>query len=177
MTSPYLGEIQVFGFNFTPYGWASCNGATLQIRQYTALFSLIGTQYGGDGVNTFQLPNFTGRAPCSQGQGPGLTQRVMGETFGSNTVQLNITQIPNHTHQLTLSRQTNATLQRNVPQNGDGLTSITGTNAFVPATTPNTTLSPLTIGSAGGGQAHENRQPLLAVNFCIALQGEFPAFD
>ncbi|MEG1051549.1 Microcystin-dependent protein [Janthinobacterium sp. OK676] len=177
MTTPYLGEIQVFGFNYTPYGWASCNGATLQIRQNTALFSLIGTQYGGDGVNTFQLPNFTGRAPCSQGQGPGLTPRVMGETFGTNTVQLDATQIPAHTHQLTLSRQTDPSLQRNVPQTGDGLTSITGTNAFVPAATPNTTLSPQAVASAGSGQAHENRQPMLALNFCIALQGEFPAFD
>lgn len=177
MTTPYVGEIQVFGFNYTPYGWASCNGATLQIQQYTALFSLIGTQYGGNGVTTFQLPNFTGRAPCGQGQGTGLTQRVMGETFGTNTVQLDITQIPAHTHQLTLRRQTDASLQRNVPQAGDGLTSITGTNAFVPAATPNTTLSPQAVAAAGSGQAHENRQPMLALNFCIALQGEFPAFD
>lgn len=177
MTSPYLGEIQVFGFNFTPYGWASCNGATLQIQQYSALFSLIGTQYGGNGTTTFQLPNFTGRAPCGQGQGPGLTPRTMGDTFGTNTVQLDTTQTPAHTHQLTLSRQTDASLQRNVPQTGDGLTSITGTNAFVPAATPNTTLLPQAVASAGSGQEHENRQPMLALNFCIALQGAFPSFD
>ncbi|PHV30212.1 phage tail protein [Janthinobacterium rivuli] len=177
MTSPYLGEIQVFGFNFTPYGWASCNGATLQIQQYSALFSLIGTQYGGNGTTTFQLPNFTGRAPCSQGQGPGLTPRVMGETFGTNSVTLNATEMPNHSHQLNVYRQPTAALQHNTPLPGDGLIALGGTSAFVPATPPNVSLSPATIGSAGGGQAHENRQPMLAVNFCIALQGEFPSFD
>lgn len=177
MTSPYIGEIQVFGFNFTPYGWASCNGATLQIRQYSALFSLIGTQYGGDGVNTFQLPNFTGRAPCSQGTGPGLTPRVMGETFGANTAQLNVTELPNHTHQLTVYRQPTAALQHNTPLANDGMIALAGTSAFVPSTPPSGTLSPTAIGAAGGGLPHENRQPMLAVNFCIALQGEFPAFD
>ncbi|MGK5003407.1 phage tail protein [Janthinobacterium sp. LB2P70] len=177
MTSPYLGEIQVFGFNFTPYGWASCNGATLQIQQYSALFALIGTQYGGNGTTTFQLPNFTGRAPCSQGQGPGLTPRVMGETFGTNSVTLNVTEIPNHTHQLTVYRQPTAALQHNTPLAGDALIALGGTAAFVPATQPNMTLSPTAIGTAGGGLPHENRQPMLALNFCIALQGEFPSFD
>lgn len=177
MTTPYVGEIQLFGFNFTPYGWASCNGATLQIRQYTALFSLIGTQYGGDGVNTFQLPNLVGRAPCGQGQGQGLTPRVMGETFGSDSVTLNVTQIPNHTHQFSVNRQPNAALQHNTPLADDGITTIAGTNAFAPTATPNSTLAPATISSTGGNQAHENRQPLLALNFCIALQGDYPPFD
>jgi microcystin-dependent protein len=177
VSSPYLGEIQVFGFNFTPYGWASCNGATLQIRQYTALFSLIGTQYGGDGVNTFQLPNFTGRAPCSQGQGTGLTSRVMGETFGENTVQLNVTEIPAHTHQLNVYRQPVVALQHNTPLANDGLIALTGTSAFVPTTPPNVSLSPTAVATAGGSMPHENRQPMLALNFCIALEGEFPSFD
>ena len=177
MTTPYLGEIQVFGFNFPPYGWASCNGATLQIRQFTALFSLIGTQYGGDGVNTFQLPNFTGRAPCGQGQGPGLTPRTMGETFGSNAVTLGINEIPNHTHQVNVYRQPTAALQHNTPLTNDGLITIGGTSAFVPSAQPNTTLAPATIGVIGSGLPHENRQPLVALNFCIALQGEFPSFS
>lgn len=177
MTSPFLGEIQVFGFNYAPAGWASCNGATLQIRQFTALFSLIGTQYGGDGVNTFQLPNFTGRAPCSQGQGPGLTSRTIGETFGSESVQLDLTQIPNHTHQLTVARQPNTTLQHNVPLANDGLITIGGTNTFLPTATPTVAFAAAAISPQGGNQAHENRQPLLALNFCIALQGEFPAFS
>lgn len=177
MSSPYLGEIQIFGFNFTPAGWASCNGATLQIQQFSALFSLIGTQYGGNGTTTFQLPNFTGRAPCGQGQGSGLSDRIVGETFGSNTATLNVTQIPSHTHALNIRRQPDTTLQHNVPLAGDGLTTILGTSAFAPAATPNTTLSPAAILPAGGGQAHENRQPMLALNFCIALEGAFPAFD
>jgi microcystin-dependent protein len=176
VTSPFLGEIQVFGFNFAPAGWASCNGATLQIRQFTALYSLIGTQYGGDGVTTFQLPNFTGRAPCSQGQGPGLTARTIGDTFGSESVQLDLTQIPKHTHQLTVERQPNATLQHNVPLTNDGLITIGGTNTFLPTATPSAAFAAAAISPAGGNQVHENRQPLLALNFCIALQGEFPAF-
>lgn len=176
MTTPFLGEIQLFGFNYTPAGWASCNGATLQIRQFTALFSLIGTQYGGDGVTTFQLPNLTGRAPCSQGQGPGLTARTIGDTFGSESVQLDVTQIPSHTHQFTVERQPNVALQHNVPLTNDGLITIGGTNTFLPTATPTTTFAAAAISPAGGNQAHENRQPLLALNFCIALQGEFPAF-
>ncbi|MGK5014180.1 phage tail protein [Janthinobacterium sp. 61] len=176
MTSPFLGEIQVFGFNYAPAGWASCNGATLQIRQYTALFSLIGTQYGGDGVTTFQLPNFTGRAPCGQGQGPALTARTIGDTFGSESVQLDVTQIPGHTHQLTVARQPNTSLQHNVPLTNDGLITIGSVNTFLPAAAPSTTFAAEAISPAGGNQAHENRQPLLALNFCIALQGEFPAF-
>lgn len=177
MTTPFLGEIQVFGFNYVPYGWASCNGATLQIRQNTALFSLIGTQYGGDGVTTFQLPNLVGRAPCSQGTGPGLTQRVVGETFGANSVQLTPAQMPNHTHQLSMTRQRDTTLVHATPVTNDGLVVITSTSAFTSGTPPNTTLSSKTISTEGASQAHENRQPLVALNFCIALQGQFPQFD
>lgn len=177
MTTPYIGEIQVFGFNYVPYGWASCNGATLQVRQFPTLFALIGTQYGGDGVTTFQLPNLTARAPCGQGTGPGLTPRTLGQSFGEVGVQLNETQIPNHTHQLNMSRQPTASLQHAIPATNDGLVTITTTSAFMTGTAPNTTLSANTVAGVGSNQAHENRQPLLALNFCIALQGDFPSFE
>lgn len=177
MTTPYIGEIQLFGFNYVPAGWASCNGATLQLRQFPTLFALIGTQYGGDGVNTFQLPNLTGRAPCGQGTGTGLTPRTVGDTFGEVSVQLNQLQMPIHTHQMTMTRQPTAALSHAIPALNDGLQLIASTSPFLKGVQPNTTLSPKMISPTGQNQAHENRQPLLALNYCIALEGEFPSFD
>ncbi len=177
MTTPFVGEIQIFGFNFAPVGWAQCNGALLPIAQNTALFSLLGTNYGGDGRTTFQLPNFAGRAACSQGQGAGLTQRAIGEPFGTEQVTLISGQIPMHTHGLNIYHQPNTALQADVPANGYGLTGPAATEPFVPNNpTPNTTLAGAVIGVTGGNLPHENRQPLLPLNFCIALQGAFPAF-
>ena len=106
MTEPYIGQIQLFGFNFNPLGWAFCNGTTLPISQNTALFSLVGTIYGGNGQTTFQLPNFAGRAGCQQGNGPGLSPRSLGETFGVNTVTLTSNQIPQHNHGVNAYSQT-----------------------------------------------------------------------
>lgn len=177
MTTPFIGEIQVFGFDFAPAGWAQCNGATLQVRQYPALFSLIGNLYGGDGRVTFQLPNFSGRAACGQGQGVGLTPRTVGEDFGSAQVSLIASEIPVHNHVVNLYRQPNTALQSNTPGNGYGLIPPAHTSPFVQNTSPNTNFAPTTVGIAGGGLPHENRQPLLALNFCIALGGEFPTFD
>jgi len=177
VTTPFLGEIQIFGFNFAPVGWAQCNGATLSISQNSALFSLIGTYYGGDGRTTFQLPNFTGRAACSQGQGPGLTQRNIGDTFGTEQVSLLQAEIPGHSHAANLYHQPNTTLQSNTPANGYGLTGPASTTPFVQNATANATFAPTVVGPTGGGLPHENRQPLLPLNFCIALQGAFPAFD
>ena len=154
MTQPYIGEIQLFGFNFNPRGWAFANGATLPISQNTALFSLVGTIYGGNGQTTFQLPNFSGRAGCQQGNGPGLSPRALGETFGANTVTLTSNQIPQHNH---------------------------GINAFVPpgasAPVANGALSQpaQSTSLAGGSQPHENCMPTLTVQFCIATQGIFPS--
>lgn len=177
MTTPFLGEIQIFGFNFAPVGWAQCNGATLPIQQYTALFSLLGTNYGGNGTTTFQLPNFAGRAACSQGQSPGLTQRTIGEVFGADQVTLGIGEMPGHSHSVNVYHQPNAALQSNAPDNGYGLIGPANSLPFVPTPTANVTFAPTVIGTAGGSQPHENRQPLLPLNFCIALQGAFPAFD
>lgn len=176
MTTPFLGEIQVFGFNFAPYGWALCNGATLNIQQYTALFSLIGTTYGGDGVRTFQLPNFSARAACNQGTGPGLTPRPIGEDFGDNGVALNTGSMPSHTHGLVVFSQPDQTKRSATPAANAGITSPENVGPFIGNVAPSTSFAPNIIGPTGGGTPHENRQPYLALNFCIALQGAFPSF-
>jgi microcystin-dependent protein len=177
VTEPYIGEIQIFGFNFNPYGFAFCNGATMAIQQNTALFSLLGTTYGGNGQTTYQLPNFTGRAAVSQGQGNGLTPRELGEVFGSANVSLLSTEVPAHTHGLNAYSQT-------APGSGTGAPVSNGGLSFLAASTttrtfnasPNTTMAPGMLGpSNGASQPHENSQPYLALNFCIALQGIFPS--
>lgn len=178
MTTPFVGEIQMFGFDFNPQGWAFCNGATLPIQQNTALFALLGVNYGGNGRNTFQLPNLVTRAACGQGQGPGLTPRVMGETFGDAAVTLNQLQMPAHQHVLTAFQQSDATKRSGVPVAGGGL-SQPGSNAVKPfsSSPPTTPMSPGMLKPAAGDTLpHSNQQPYLAVNFCIALQGEFPSF-
>ena len=174
MTEPFIGQIQIFGFNFNPRGWAFCNGTTMPIQQNTALFSLLGTQYGGNGQTTFQLPNFAGRAGCEQGQGPGLTPRTIGETFGVNTVTLTTQQIPQHNHGINAFVPSNS----GSPATNGGLSQpgIAANRPFS-SSAPNTTFAPNMISpSQGGGQPHQNQQPYLGVNFCIALQGVFPSF-
>lgn len=178
MTTPFLGEIQLFGFNFNPVGWALCNGATLPIAQNTALFALLGTTYGGNGQTTFQLPNFTGRAGCEAGQGPGLSPRQLGETFGNSQVTLSSTQCPIHNHVVNGFLPADVNKRSGTPVAGGGL-SQPSSNANKPFSSgaPNTTLSPSMMSpSAGSGLPHENQQPYLGVNFCIALQGVFPSF-
>ncbi len=179
MTEPFIGQIQQFGFNFNPRGWAFCNGATLPIQQNTALFALLGTTYGGNGQTTFQLPNFAGRGGCQQGQGPGLTPRSLGETFGTNTVTLTTAQMPAHTHPFNVYSQSDISKRAASPSAGNALSVATDSNAFpfLAPGTINTTFSPNMIQpNAGGGQPHQNQQPYLGVNFCIALQGIFPSF-
>jgi microcystin-dependent protein len=177
MTDPYLGEVQIFGFNFAPASWAFCNGATVQVRQFATLFSLIGTQYGGDGSNTFLLPNLANRAPCSQGTGPGLTQRIVGETFGENGVSLLQTEMPGHTHTATIYRGGTPATKLGTPTTGANLSVLGRTDTLATGAQPNTTFAPNMIGNQGGSAPHENRQPFLALNYCIALQGVFPAFN
>ena len=144
MTQPFIGEIQMFGFNFNPRGWAFCNGATLPIAQNTALFSLLGTTYGGNGQTTFQLPNFAARAGCQQGQGPGLNARFLGETFGTDTVTLNANQTPLHNHGVNAYSQTAAGSGSGSPVNNGGLSFLatsTASKTFIP-TPINTQLAP-----------------------------------
>ncbi len=170
---PYIGEIRMVGFNFAPYGWAFCNGQIMPIVQNTALFSLLGTTYGGDGKTTFGLPNLQGRAPMHWGNGPGLTPRGLGESGGCPSVTLVVTQMPQHNH---------------VPQGSDagGETSPEGHIwGAVPSGRdpvpvyqsgpPNVPMNGLALGSSGNSMPHNNMQPYLAVNFVIAMQGIYPS--
>jgi microcystin-dependent protein len=172
MAEPFIAEIRIFPFNFAPTGWAFCNGQLLPLAQNTALFSLLGTTYGGDGRSTFGLPNLQGRAPMHPGQGPGLSLHDLGETGGSETVSLLQSEIPSHTH----------TMRAN---SGDGI-SPTPTNNVASGAgadrdlfwykdgTANATMNNNALSSSGGNQPHNNMQPYLTINFCIALQGVFP---
>ncbi|MBD3827613.1 tail fiber protein [Stenotrophomonas sp.] len=177
MSDCFLGEIQMFGFPYNPSGWAFCNGAMVPLRQNPALYSLIGTRFGGDGQNTFQLPNLTTRAATSQGSGPGLSQRDMGEAFGVAGVSLTLNELPAHTHDLVAYAQ--AAAKRVATPVANGALSMPGSNAIksFSSAPPNTSMAPNMLAPSGGGGAHENRQPYLAVNFCIALEGQFPYFE
>ncbi|KRA45205.1 tail fiber protein [Pseudoxanthomonas sp. Root630] len=179
MTEPFVGQIQPFGFNFNPRGWAFCNGATLPIQQNTALFALLGTQYGGNGQTTFQLPNLAGRAGCQQGNGNGLTPRTIGETFGVNTVTLTQQEMPSHTHGINAYVQNDTSRRGGAPVTNGGLSlpGATTSRPFV-AVAPTTTFAPTMLQpNAGGGLPHANQQPYLGLNFSIALQGIFPSFS
>lgn len=169
---PYLGEIQIFAFGFAPKNWTPCNGQILSIAQNQALFSLLGTTYGGDGVTTFALPDLRGRTAISSGQGQGLTNRTLGEKAGEAGHTLITTEIPAHTHSVNGVS--------NDGDNGDptGRYPATGPsglgNTYGPAT--NTVqMSTAALGIGGGGQSHENQQPYLVLNFCIALVGVYPS--
>jgi microcystin-dependent protein len=167
---PFVAEIRIFPFNFAPKGWAWCNGQLLPISQNTALFSLLGTTYGGDGKSTFALPNLQGSAPMHPGQGPGLSLHDLGETGGSETVTLLESEIPDHSHTIQASNQ-DATDQRPFDELYAG-----GTGGIAMYATPGalTQLSPNALAPAGGDQPHNNMQPYLTLYFNIALQGVFP---
>jgi len=173
MAQPFVGQILAVGFNFAPVGWLLCNGQTLPIAQYQVLFQLIGTTYGGDGVNTFALPNLSGRVPVNQGQGPGLSPYVLGQIAGSDSVTLIANQVGAHSHSLWASAQAGSTATPGttvaLAQNAQPLVDIYS------AAAPNTTMAGSSIGNAGGSQPHENRQPLLAINYIIAFEGIFPS--
>jgi microcystin-dependent protein len=168
--NPYLGEIRIFGGNFAPQGWALCNGQLLPISSNAALFSILGTTYGGDGRQTFALPNLQSRVPIDWGQGPGLSQYIPGQASGVENVTLNQQQMPQHNHTMgTLSAP--GTTDR---PNTQLLAQPTSGNAYGPAPSDGSALNPAAIGLAGGNQPHANLQPYLAVNFIIALQGIYP---
>lgn len=173
MSEQYLGEIRMFGFNFAPEGWAMCNGQTLAISQNTALFSLLGTTYGGNGTTTFQLPNLQSRVPIHVGQGLGLSPYVIGQSQGAENVTLITSEIPSHTHALNCN-----TMGGNAasPQNNYPAVESTGTSLdYNTAPTSGAAMSPTAIGTAGGNLPHANIQPYLCINFCIAMQGIFPS--
>lgn len=169
MADPFVAEIRIFPFNFAPKGWALCNGQILPLSQNTALFSLLGTTYGGDGKSNFALPNMQGRAPMHPGQGSGLSLHDLGEMAGSETVTLLQTEIPGHSHSLVASASDGIFTQPSGQQFAQGVgVQVWGTVA------PNTQLDPHALAPAGGSLPHNNMQPYLTLNFCIALQGVYP---
>jgi microcystin-dependent protein len=169
MADPFVAEIRIFPFNFAPKGWAFCDGQLLPLSQNTALFSLLGTTYGGDGKSTFALPNMQGNAPMHPGQGPGLSLHDLGETGGSQFVTLLESEIPAHSHFESASVQDGIEPAPAGQFCAKGL----GVNMYaVPGAL--TQLSPNTVAPSGGSLPHNNMQPFLTLNFCIALQGVFP---
>jgi microcystin-dependent protein len=180
MADQFLGEIRMVGFNFAPTGWALCNGQTMAISQNAALFALLGTQFGGNGTSTFALPNMQSCAPINQGQGPGLSDYVIGELTGTENVTLLSGELPLHSHTFgvstahgTLTSPSNAVLA--VTASGAGRNPEPGNLDFVASTSVNTTMSPNAVGTAGGNVPHTNIQPFLTINFIIALTGIFPS--
>jgi microcystin-dependent protein len=171
MADPFVAEIRIFPFNFAPKGWAFCNGQLLPLSQNTALFSLLGTTYGGDGKSNFALPNMQGNVPMHFGQGPGLSLHDLGETSGTETVTLLESEMPQHSHSV-MSVAGGFGANSNVPA-GNAFAKSSQGNAYVPAANP-VQLFPSTIPPTGGDQPHNNMQPYLTLNLCIALQGVFP---
>jgi microcystin-dependent protein len=172
MADPFVAEIRIFPFNFAPKGWAWCNGQLLPLSQNTALFSLLGTTYGGDGKSTFALPDLQGRAPMHPGQGPGLSLHDLGETGGSETVSLLQSEIPAHTHALRADAADPADVQ--APQAAVVLARSSGGNAYSTSTAGLVSMAPEALAPAGGDAPHNNLMPYLTFYFCIALQGVFP---
>jgi microcystin-dependent protein len=175
MTQPFIGEIRIFAFNFPPRRWALCAGQTLAIAQNNALFALLGTTYGGNGVTTFQLPNLQGRQPMHVGNGPGLTPRVLGETGGTASVTLSSNQMPVHTHALNASTTSDGSVPLS-KVNGSSTDNLyadpVAVNKKAEASGP---MAASFLQSAGGSQPHENEQPTLVMNISIALQGIVPS--
>jgi microcystin-dependent protein len=176
---PFVGEIRCFGFNFAPLGWAQCNGQLLSISQNTALFSLLGTYFGGNGTSNFGLPNMQGNVPIGQGNGPGLTPFGLGENGGENNYTLAMAEMPLHNHNVPAKAGPGATP---TPVAGsilaEGHAGGRGTGIAINHYTTNartTTLNLAVVGSAGGSQPHPNVQPSLTMNWCISLTGVYPA--
>jgi microcystin-dependent protein len=175
MADPFVAEIRIFPFNFAPKGWAFCDGQLLPISQNTALFSLLGTTYGGDGKSTFALPDLQGSSPMHPGQGSGLSLHDLGEQGGTESVTLLVTEMPAHQHGV--GRAANVSGDSVVPTNSVWAMSGAGRGAAAlyiagPATGK---VNPFSLLPTGGGLPHNNMQPYLTLNFCIALQGVFPA--
>ena len=170
MAIPFVAEIRIFPFNFAPTGWAFCDGQLLPISQNTALFSLLGTTYGGDGKSNFALPNLQGCAPMHPGQGPGLSLHDLGETGGTETVTLLESEMPAHAHAIEASESDG--IER-IPTGQLFATGI-GIGYYAPSGGGTTQLNPNALPAAGGNQPHNNLMPYLTLNFCIALQGVFP---
>lgn len=170
MSDPFIGEIRMFGGNFAPRDFAFCNGQLLPIAQNTALFSLLGTQYGGDGRTTFGLPDLRGRAPVHQHSGPGLTLRSIGERFGSETVTLSSQQLPSHSH-----LQQASTSPASAAFGPSAAPAASATTNFYGSGSPQVAMAAASVGNTGDGQPHDNMAPFQVLNFIIATQGVFPS--
>jgi len=181
MASPYLGQIESFPYGFAPKGWAFCAGQLLSIQQNAALFSLLGTTYGGNGVQTFALPDLRGRIAMGQGNGAGLSQRVLGQSFGEVNHALLSNEMPNHTHALNTAANSNTGNNIDTPSSTVvlGNATVKGQTSFAvtpyAATTPNVTMASAAIGPNTGNQPHNNMMPYLGMQFCISLVGIFPS--
>ncbi len=174
MSQPFVGEIRMFGFGRTPNGWQACDGSLLSIAEYEILFTLIGTTYGGDGQSTFAVPDLRGRLPIHQGQGPGMSNYVIGQMSGTETVTLITQQMPAHNHtvlatnaEATTGTPSTAVITGTVSNETLYVTDLTGANPFV--------MAPVTVSIAGGNQPHENTMPTLTVQYCIAWAGIYPS--
>jgi microcystin-dependent protein len=184
MSEPFLGQVEIFAFNFPPKGWATCSGQTLPINQNQALFSLLGTTYGGNGQTTFGLPDLRGRAAIGWGQGQGLSNYDLGQKVGEEAHTLIINEMAAHNHSLNVNATTAATSNTNVPSTSVVLGQTAGKQSGVAnpfalnlytSGAPGGTLDPHSIGLGGGSQPHANLMPYLTMNFCIALTGIFPS--
>lgn len=173
MTQPFIAEIRMFGGNFAPRNWAFCNGQLLSIAQNTALFSLLGNTYGGNGQTNFALPNLQGSASLGPGQGPGLSNYILGQQSGSANVTLIQTEIPAHTHSFVVNGSDPG--EDLTPGPTESLSRSSGGTVYATSAPPQVILSPTTLGLAGGSQAHNNMQPYLGINFIIAMQGIYPS--
>ena len=172
MSEPFIGQLMLVPYNFAPRGWALCNGQLLQISQNTALFSLLGTTYGGDGVKTFALPDLRGRVPVSSGQGPGLSNYDLGAQLGYESVTLTSQQIAQHSHPVNVVGASAGTSGRPV---NNFLAQSQGGAIYSAGPSDGATMNSATIGLGGGNQPHENRQPTLVLNWIIALEGIYPS--
>jgi len=171
MADQFVAEIRIFPFNFPPTGWAFCDGQLMPISQNTALFSLLGTNYGGDGKSTFALPNLQGSAPMHPGDGPGLSQRFLGEQSGVESITLLVSEIPSHSHAI---NAVGALADAKGPENNAFAVSQNG-NVFTAGPSSQVTMSMNLLTVTGSTLPHNNMMPYLTVNFCIAMQGVFPA--
>ena len=184
MADPFLGQIEIFAFNFPPKGWATCSGQVLPIQQNQALFSLLGTTYGGNGQTTFGLPDLRGRLAVGWGQGQGLSNYDLGQILGAESHTLVVNEMPAHNHSLNANTTTAATSNTDTPSTSVVLGNTAGKQSGVAnpfalnlyaSAAPGGTLDAHSIGVAGGNQPHNNIMPYLTMNFCIALVGIFPS--
>ncbi|MDB5712190.1 MAG: microcystin-dependent protein [Sphingomonas bacterium] len=180
MTAPFIGEVRPFAFNFAPRNYMLASGQLLPIAQYTALFSILGTTYGGNGTTNFALPNLNGCMAMGNGSGPGLTPRVLGEVLGEETVTLLSTNMPAHSHAPYARAQPGTANSHNAPQAGDYLTRFNTSSSAIgrmyntPPLENATTMATNMISFVGANQSHNNLQPILVINYCVAIQGIFP---